>query len=48
MTKLISKLIKKYQRWKCRRDFRKLDAAWQRRFTLIGLDPNSKIKRGEL
>lgn len=41
-------LVSWARRLKCRFDFWRLDAAHQRLFRVMEIDPDSKIKRGEI
>jgi len=45
---MVSHPLKKIRRWKCRRDFSRLDEDHQKIITYIGDDPESLIKRGKL
>ena len=44
---MIKRLIKKYRIWKCKRQFAGLSPRFQELFKTIGVDPESKIKRGD-
>lgn len=39
--------IKCYQIWKCKRQFAGLSPRFQKLFKAVGVDPESKIKRGD-
>ena len=48
LSKFIAWWKKRSRRKRCWKDFNRLGPCDQRHFKLLGIDPESKIKRGEL